>query len=44
MVLVVYLAMIFTMVRPRSQGPALVTGFGDSFASVIKAATGGGSF
>lgn len=44
LILVIYLAIIFTMVRPNSQGPGLVTSFGNSFASILHAATGGGSF
>lgn len=44
LILVIYLAMIFTLVRPNSQGPGLVTSFGNSFASILHAATGGGSF
>lgn len=42
--LVVYLAIIFTLVRPGSQGPALITGSATGVANVLKAATGGGSF
>lgn len=44
LVLIVYLAIIFTMVRPKSQGPALVTAGGNSLTNLIKAATGGGTF
>lgn len=43
-VLVVYLAIVFTLVRPNSQGPQLVSSAGSSFSSIIKAATGGGTF
>lgn len=43
-VLIVYLAIIFTMVRPRSQGPALVTAGGSALKGLITAATGGGTF
>jgi hypothetical protein len=43
-VLIVYLAIVFTMVRPRSQGPALVKNSGDALTGLIKAATGGGTF
>jgi hypothetical protein len=43
-VLVIYLAIIFTLVRPNSQGPTLVTNFGTAFSNIIKSATGGGSF
>lgn len=44
LVLVVYLAIVFTMVRPKSQGPQLVSAAGNSFSGILKAATGGGSF
>lgn len=43
-VLIVYLAMIFVLVRPRSQGPSLVKNSGDALSGLIKAATGGGTF
>lgn len=43
-VLIVYLAIIFTMVRPNSQGPKLVKNSGDALTNLIKAATGGGTF
>lgn len=41
---VLIVAAIFTLVRPRSQGPAFVSAVGSSFAGVIQAATGGGGF
>ena len=44
LILVVYLAIIFTLVRPNSQGPKLLTAFGTAFSSIIGSATGGGSF
>lgn len=43
-VLIVYLAIVFTMVRPKSQGPALVKNSGDALTGLIKAATGGGTW
>lgn len=43
-VLVIYLAIVFTMVRPKSQGPTLVKNAGDSLTGLVKAATGGGTF
>lgn len=43
-VLIVYLAIVFTLVRPNSQGPTLVKAFGSSLSGLISAATGGGSF
>lgn len=36
---VLLVAAITVMVRPQSQGPGLVTSIGNSFSSVIKAAT-----
>lgn len=44
LVLVIYLAIIFTLVRPNSQGPSLIKSFGSAFSSIVGAATGGGSF
>jgi len=41
---VIVVAGIMVMVRPRSQGPALVKNITGGFASVIGAATGGGKF
>lgn len=41
---VLVVAGIFTLVRPGSQGPALVTNLASGFSGVVKAATGGGSF
>jgi hypothetical protein len=44
MALVIYLAIIFTLVRPKSQGPALVKNTGDALTGLVKAGTGGGTF
>lgn len=44
LVLVIYLAIIFTLVRPNSQGPQLLTSFGSAFSSIVNSATGGGTF
>ena len=44
LVATVYCAMIFVLVRPASQGPALVKAIGDSISAVTKAATGGGTW
>lgn len=41
---IVTIALIFVLVRPRSQGPQFVTAVGNSFGSVLKSATGGGTF
>jgi hypothetical protein len=43
-VLVVYLAGLFTLARPGSQGPALIAAAGATLAGIITAATGGGSW
>lgn len=43
-ILIVYLAIIFSLVRPNSQGPSLVKSFGSAFSGIISSATGGGSF
>lgn len=44
LVLVVYLAVVFVLVRPGSQGPSLVSAVGNSTSNLIKAATGGGTW
>lgn len=41
---VVTVALIFVLVRPGSQGPQFVQNIGSSFATVLQAATGGGTF
>lgn len=41
---IVYLAVLFVLVRPGSQGPTLVTGVSNGLAGLIKAATGGGTW
>lgn len=43
-ILVVYLAVVFTMVRPGSQGPSLIKALGDGLSGIITAAVGGGSW
>ena len=37
---IIIVAMIFVLVRPGSKGPAVITGFGHAFASVITTAIG----
>jgi hypothetical protein len=44
LIAIVYLAVIFVLVRPNSQGPKLVTAFGDTTSGLVKAATGGGTW
>lgn len=39
-----YAIVLFLLVRPKSQGPSLVSALGTSLSSIIKAGTGGGSF
>ena len=41
---VLVLAGIFTLVRPNSQGPALVKALTGGFGSLVGSATGGGTF
>jgi hypothetical protein len=43
-VAVVYLAALFVLVRPGSQGPSLVDNVANGFTNLIKAATGGGTW
>jgi len=44
LIAIVYLAVIFVLVRPNSQGPVLVTNVSQGLASLIQAGTGGGGF
>lgn len=41
---VVYLAVLFVLVRPGSQGPSFITNVTNGIASVINAGTGGGGW
>lgn len=41
---IVYLAVLFVLVRPGSQGPNLVTQVANGLSNVIKAGTGGGTW
>lgn len=41
---VVYLSVLFVLVRPGSQGPTLVTNTSNGLIGLIKAGTGGGSW
>jgi hypothetical protein len=38
---ILYIAAIFLLVRPGSQGPKLVTTFGESLSNVLTTVTGG---
>jgi len=44
LIAIVYLAAIFVLVRPRSQGPALVNSLTSGTVNLVKAATGGGTW
>jgi hypothetical protein len=41
---VVYLAVLFTLVRPGSQGPTLITNASNGLIGLINAGTGGGGW
>lgn len=41
---IVFVAALFVLVRPKSQGPTLVTSVLNGFTGAIKGATGGGSW
>jgi len=41
---VVYLAVLFVLVRPGSQGPGLITAVTGGLAGLINAGTGGGTW
>ncbi len=44
LIAIVYLAAIFVLVRPRSQGPQLVNSVTSGTVNLVKAATGGGTW
>lgn len=41
---IVYLAVLFVLVRPGSQGPSLVSTISDGLTNLINAGTGGGGW
>jgi len=41
---IIYLAIIFVLVRPSSQGPKLVTNVADGLSNLVNAGTGGGGW
>jgi hypothetical protein len=41
---IVYLAVLFTLVRPGSQGPTAITNVAAGLTSLVNAGTGGGTF
>lgn len=44
LIALLYVAGIFVLVRPGSQGPAFVTALTDGTANLVKSATGGGTW
>lgn len=44
LIAIVYLAVLFVLVRPNSQGPALIKNVSDGLSGLVKAGTGGGGF
>lgn len=44
LIAVVYLAAIFVMVRPGSQGPTLISNVSNGLSGLINAGTGGGGW
>jgi hypothetical protein len=44
LIAIVYLAALFVLVRPRSQGPKLVDSMTSGTVKLVTAATGGGSW
>lgn len=41
---IIYLAVLFVLVRPNSQGPTLVKNVADGFSALVNAGTGGGGW
>ena len=41
---IIYLAVLFVLVRPNSQGPSLVKNVSDGLTSLVNAGTGGGGW
>jgi hypothetical protein len=41
---IIYLAVLFVLVRPGSQGPTLITNVADGLSSLVNAGTGGGGW
>lgn len=44
LMLALYVAILFLLVRPKSQGPVLVDKFTTGIVNIMKAATGGGTW
>lgn len=43
-ILLLYVAMLFLLVRPGSQGPKVISTTGNALVALINAATGGGGW
>jgi hypothetical protein len=41
---IIYLAVLFVLVRPGSQGPTLITNVADGLSNLVNAGTGGGGW
>lgn len=41
---IIYLAVLFVLVRPGSQGPTLIKNVSDGLSSLVNAGTGGGGW
>jgi len=44
LVAIVYLAVLFVLVRPGSQGPSLIKNVADGLSSLVNSGTGGGGW
>lgn len=44
LITLLYVALVFVLVRPRSQGPKLVDSLTTGTVNLVNAATGGGGF
>lgn len=44
LILLLYVAIVFLLVRPGSKGPALVDTVGNTLTNLVNAATGGGGW
>jgi hypothetical protein len=44
LMLLLYVAIVFLLVRPGSKGPQLADTIGDTFIGLVNAATGGGGW
>lgn len=44
LILMAYCAIVFVLVRPKSQGPSLVSAFAQGIQGIVTSATGGGTW